>query len=53
MEADGALDRCIHCGGALSDDTGMSWPYCPRCDWCPDCGVTHEDRSHEVESSFS
>jgi hypothetical protein len=34
--------KCERCGAELTEDGGMSWPYCPVCDWCPDCGVTHE-----------
>jgi hypothetical protein len=37
------LITCRECGGAMVDDAETSWPYCPRCDWCPDCGTTHLD----------
>lgn len=33
---------CERCGNELTDDDGASWPFCPVCDWCPDCGVSHE-----------
>lgn len=36
------LGRCERCGAELTDDSGASWPFCPVCDWCPDCGVSHE-----------
>lgn len=36
------MGRCGVCGATLVDDDGASWPYCPNCEWCPDCGVSHE-----------
>jgi len=33
---------CERCGANLVDDGGVSFPYCAACDWCPDCGVTHD-----------
>jgi hypothetical protein len=44
---------CQRCGAQLTDDNGVAWPYCVRCDWCPDCGVLHEetpDRRQNHES---
>jgi hypothetical protein len=35
--------KCQRCGAALTDDDGVAWPYCVRCGWCPDCGVTHQE----------
>jgi hypothetical protein len=37
---------CERCGTQLVDDDGASWAYCPNCDWCPDCGVTHPATTH-------
>jgi hypothetical protein len=37
---------CARCGAQLVDDDGASFPYCPNCDWCPDCGVTHPASHH-------
>jgi hypothetical protein len=34
--------KCERCGAGLVEDQGASWPHCPVCDWCPDCGVSHE-----------
>ena len=43
---------CDRCGHKLTDDDGTSWPYSKNCDWCPECGVTHEphpDRRNEAK----
>lgn len=36
-----AAVTCDRCGAPLVDDDGASWPYCPACRRCPDCGSTH------------
>ena len=32
---------CERCPTALVEDDPMSFPYCPVCGWCPDCGDSH------------
>ena len=36
-------DRCKRCGAQLAADLDC-WAYCPVCNWCPDCGITHAEQ---------
>jgi hypothetical protein len=36
--------KCPNCRVNLTDDEGSSWPYCPICNWDPDCDPDEVDR---------